>query len=509
MYLQELLDKLSSNHNFVSSRICENCEVFSLRDAKNESVFIDDVLYFSNDLFIMDKSSMPKNILFCGEAPEYLTLLSVNWVQIQESDFKQIIDDANNILLNYSKIQNLRLKIVDSFLRGRGFASVLDEISYSLNTSIVIMDMSGKIISHSKPFNLPDPLWRESVEKGYCPPFFMEHLRDVRQASNSPNEENAPLIRQCIDTKMYYLAKRVYTNGELFGYVFMLQTNGDFDATCQEMVNYIAKTYLEFVIGNPGALDMKNLLYDNLLIDMFKGISAEQISSRIQASQMKFPDRMCLAVIKAKYFRGDSYIRGTLMNSLRQMFPQEHFVYFDKAVVILFGLNEENVRLPENVKEKLKIFCLQEQLMAGISNPYSKVKSTQSYYRQAVKAIELSRTLDAEISVVEYSDMAFYDMVSSDSAQVNVGFYCHPALSILREYDRANNSQLYETLHCYVKNGFNQNLTATELFLHRNSMAYRRQKIVSLTGLNLDDFDTQFNLKYSFMIEQYLEKIRM
>ncbi len=92
---------------------------------------------------------------------------------------------------------------------------------------------------------------------------------------------------------------------------------------------------------------------------------------------------------------------------------------------------------------------------------------------------------------------------------MNVAFYCHPALATLREFDNDNSTQLYDTLRCYVKNGFNQNLTATELYLHRNSLSYRRQKIVSLTGLDLDDSETQFKLNYSFAIETYLEKTRM
>lgn len=508
MYFNEVLHELSQNCQLLSHRVCENWEVFGVAQARKNDVFSDDILYFSDDLFSINKSFMPKNLLFSGPLPDFLNDQPISWIQVDPAQLHNAAAEVSRILLNHNKIQSLHLKILDSFLHSRGFSTVLDEISQSLNTAIVVMDMSGKIISYSKPFSVADPLWRESVAKGYCPPFFMEHLRDVRQSDESPNTENAPIFRQCTNTRLFYLAKRMYTDGNLFGYVFMLQSTSDFDHACYDMVEYIAKMTVDFILGNPSAVKVKNRLYDNLLIDLFKGINGEQISSRILAGKMTFPDRMCIAVIKPRYFRGDNYIVGTLMNTLRQLFSGAHFVYFEKAAIVLFDL-DGNFNLPDKTKDILRNLCSQERLVAGLSNPYSKVKSTRHYYQQAVKAIELSGMLDIADDVVEYVDFAFFDMISNAAEKVNVAFYCHPALATLREYDNDNSTQLYDTLRCYVKNGFNQNLTATELFLHRNSLSYRRQKIVSLTGLDLDDSETQFKLNYSFAIETYLEKTRM
>lgn len=53
--------------------------------------------------------------------------------------------------------------------------------------------------------------------------------------------------------------------------------------------------------------------------------------------------------------------------------------------------------------------------------------------------------------------------------------------------------------------GFNQNIASEQLFLHRNTMNYRRQKIEDLTGLNFENPDTRFLLQYSFLIDHYLE----
>lgn len=156
--------------------------------------------------------------------------------------------------------------------------------------------------------------------------------------------------------------------------------------------------------------------------------------------------------------------------------------------------------------DKLRAVASQEHLIIGISNPFSKVTSMNHYYAQAIRTIEISSRLEMPGNIHLYKDVSLYDLIRNDSEHNNVGFYCHPALSILREYDNENGSQLHDTLRSLARNGFNNNATAQEMFLHRNTLAYRKQKISSLTGVDLDDFDNQFMLKYSLMIEDFIEK---
>ena len=58
----------------------------------------------------------------------------------------------------------------------------------------------------------------------------------------------------------------------------------------------------------------------------------------------------------------------------------------------------------------------------------------------------------------------------------------------LKAYDsKRRNSDLIRTLRVYFASNANQSEAADKLFLHRNSLLYRLERIQELTGLNLKD----------------------
>ena len=60
-------------------------------------------------------------------------------------------------------------------------------------------------------------------------------------------------------------------------------------------------------------------------------------------------------------------------------------------------------------------------------------------------------------------------------------------LAPLAGYDRRTGSDLARTLFVYVRSGGNLQATADRLFLHRNSVGYRLERIHDLAGLDLRD----------------------
>lgn len=69
----------------------------------------------------------------------------------------------------------------------------------------------------------------------------------------------------------------------------------------------------------------------------------------------------------------------------------------------------------------------------------------------------------------------------------------------LVDYDHRRGSDLVRTLRVYFDTGANASETADRLFLHRNSLLYRLERIQELTGLDLKRPDARLALQLGLL----------
>ena len=76
----------------------------------------------------------------------------------------------------------------------------------------------------------------------------------------------------------------------------------------------------------------------------------------------------------------------------------------------------------------------------------------------------------------------------------------------IREHDRTRGSDLVLTLKTYFAAGGNASEAADRLFLHRNSMLYRLERIQNLTGLDLKDDRVALGLQLGLLATERGER---
>jgi DNA-binding PucR family transcriptional regulator len=77
----------------------------------------------------------------------------------------------------------------------------------------------------------------------------------------------------------------------------------------------------------------------------------------------------------------------------------------------------------------------------------------------------------------------------------------------LVEHDRERRSDLVRTLRAYFAAGSNASEAADRMFLHRNSMLYRLERIQSLTGLDLKDHRVALALQLGLLAIERGEEV--
>ncbi|MBW7572069.1 PucR family transcriptional regulator [Caproiciproducens faecalis] len=483
-----------------------NSQIYELKELNLQSELNNcknDILYFVRDATCL-KDAVPQNLIYVECTSDEVRKCFVNSAQVEADSFQPAMAFACDLLNRAYRMQALYSSMLHMILDGKGISGILSDIADRAESSIVMIDMSGKIMAHSSPFRLQNPLWTQSVKQGYCPTEFMEHIRKLRQEKGKlPGSD--PYVRVCEEMQLFYLCSKISKNDTLFGYIFMIQPDSEFGADCYEMLSIVSKALTETTLKHQNKITLQSHLYGEMLTDMLNGISEKQAETRIHVSELTFPNYMRVLTVKPLYYHGEVSLAASIQPQLETIFLVEQSIVYQKSIVLIIGVKKDRTIPPEQL-EQLRALCAQNYLLAGISNSFSNPTKFPEYYRQAEKAVILSQRMDADGFIHSYVDYAFFDMLDNLPEELRLMRYCHPALPLLREYDRQKGTKLYETLRSFTLTGFNQNRTAELLFLHRNTLNYRRQKIMQLCGIDLEDSQTKFLLSYSFAIDLFLEK---
>lgn len=144
----------------------------------------------------------------------------------------------------------------------------------------------------------------------------------------------------------------------------------------------------------------------------------------------------------------------------------------------------------EAVYEKL-IKVIQNQFLvevtAGISNPCMAYLDFEQHYNETRDAIKIARGLRHKSSVLNINDVLLErDLLHAISDGYLAG-YSRKILNPIIEYDRLKQTNLLELLEVYTNNLGKKNTTSRELFLHRNTLSFKLNKIEELLALDLCD----------------------
>jgi sugar diacid utilization regulator len=116
-------------------------------------------------------------------------------------------------------------------------------------------------------------------------------------------------------------------------------------------------------------------------------------------------------------------------------------------------------------------------------------------YRQAQLALRMQAVTGCPEQVTVFDDLGVYQLLSQITDINSIDGFIHRWLDALIDYDSTKDSQLVDTLATYLECGGNYDLTAKALSLHRSTLRYRLQRIREMSGHELNDPDTRFNLQ--------------
>ncbi len=138
----------------------------------------------------------------------------------------------------------------------------------------------------------------------------------------------------------------------------------------------------------------------------------------------------------------------------------------------------------------------------GVSRTVEGVESLRGAVYQAMEACDLGRRVDECKSPHYYEDLGLYRLLGGLRDQEEMGCFYNETIGPLAEYDREKGAELVRTLEAFFAENANASSTARSLYVHRNTLNYRLQRIMDITGMDLDDPEARLSLQIGLKIHR-------
>lgn len=305
---------------------------------------------------------------------------------------------------------------------------------------------------------------------------------------------NSPADSQVIG--VHHLLK-IMDEGEL---LYILVARGAQDDVY--MVGKIAVSQLQnLIIAYKERFDrnnfFQNLLLDNLLlVDIYN--RAKKLHVEVSAPRVVF-------LVETRLEKD-----GIVTEVLRSMFSSQGNDYItavDESSVILIKSLEEGYT-QESLMETAEtiVAMMNTEAMLNVRVAYGTVvqelKDVSKSYKEAKMALDVGKIFYVERNVTAYSTLGIGRLIYQ--LPVNL---CRIFIqeifgdNIPEELD----DEMLSTINKFFENNLNVSETSRQLFVHRNTLVYRIEKLQKSTGLDIRTFDDALTFKIALMVVNYMK----
>ncbi len=159
-------------------------------------------------------------------------------------------------------------------------------------------------------------------------------------------------------------------------------------------------------------------------------------------------------------------------------------------------LKKRVLRLETELKETIESIYEGVEAAFGISRCSSNKQGLLNAAHEAERAISIGKRIGAAKEVYDFREYVFYDHLLKNPEEKN--YYRNGNFEILVQYDAENHTEYVDTLMMYFACLFNASETSKRLFIHRNTLLKRLNKIKGLLQVELNDMD-EFMMLYMEM----------
>ena len=242
-------------------------------------------------------------------------------------------------------------------------------------------------------------------------------------------------------------------------------------------------------------------VYRRMLRGELTGSELEALSHEFQ-----LPQSLLRCVLVFHIVQTDNARAFELLRDLTPMQDKDVLIDMDRHTVALIKDYsdvediEELMQFPQALQETLMSETAR-QMTIGIGSPRNNLSELRESYNEARRAVEVGRIFQPEDSIYAYNRLILERFLMELPADISAAYH---NMLFNRKTMRLFNEEMLYTIDMFFKKDLNLSDTARQLYIHRNTLVYRLEKIKKLTGLDLREFDHAIIFKVALMVKKYL-----
>ena len=242
---------------------------------------------------------------------------------------------------------------------------------------------------------------------------------------------------------------------------------------------------------------IKNLLLDNLLlVDIYNRAKKLHIDTDV---------RRIVFIIETKNEK-DTNALETVRN-----------IFSTKTKDFITAVDEKNIILVKEVKQtesyddmnkiaKVVVDMLNTEVMSSVHVSYgtivNEIKEVSRSYKEAKMALDIGKIFYENQNIIAYSNLGIGRLIYQLPLPLCKMF--------IREiFDGKSPDEFDEetltTIDKFFENSLNVSETSRQLYIHRNTLVYRLDKLQKSTGLDLRVFEDAITFKIALMVVKYMK----
>jgi len=272
---------------------------------------------------------------------------------------------------------------------------------------------------------------------------------------------------------------------------------------------YLTLQYLGNVIIE--AMNQKNLLRFNMgndMIHFFCDYLDGTIQDQFQISRYLFflnwnqtDHYFCLRLETVQ--QGIQILSSAAtLGYIETRLPESYAFIYQNGISVIINLTFCRMEIPD-ILQSLAILLREGLLKMGASSELHDFLQIPQGYLQAKAALELGMESDNMNWYYRFDDYILEFLITRGIEQLSPELLCSNKLLKLKQYDKDNHTELYQTLKIYLDLERNALQTSKSLFIHRSTLFYRLERIQKIAGINLEDSKERLILRISYYILEH------